>query len=257
MTLEDLKLSKDDEEIVEEAKDKIPSIDDVLSEAIKRFPAEKLEREYIKNHFGECVVELEQIAHRVYLEYEEQGFYFMIDRWINKKKEEIENLKLRQLSPVDFAKEVCRLFYPIARTLEFRLGQMRKSRGGKTFELIVEFLLKRIGCKCEKPKKKELNRIDLVIPNENTALKRPDQAFFLACKRTLRERWKQTIPEAKIGWRVYLITIDEEFPEDKVRMIEDLGLIAYVRDDLKSEEHLKDKDWIRRLSDLPKDLGIV
>jgi hypothetical protein len=38
-------------------------------------------------------------------------------------------------------------------------------------------------------------------------------------------------------------------------MIE-LGMIVYVRDELKKEDYLAQKPWVRRLSDLPKDLSL-
>lgn len=114
---------------------------------------------------------------------------------------------------------------------------------------------------CEKPKGREprkvLKRIDGVVPNQETALSTPDKAFFLSCKRTLRERWKQTIPERKPAWRVFLLTIDDELSEDKAKEIDQLGIIAYVKDELKDQSHLRDKDWIRKLSDLPRDLGAL
>jgi len=67
--------------------------------------------------------------------------------------------------------------------------------------------------------------LDRVIERE-----RPDKAYFLSCKRTLRERWKQTIPERKPSWRVFLLTQDEDLPEDKAEEIDELGMIVYVRE---------------------------
>jgi len=78
--------------------------------------------------------------------------------------------------------------------------------------------------------------------------------MFLSVKRTLRERWKQAIPERKPGWRVFLITIDEELSIGKADEINSLGMILYVRDELACKASLENKPWIRRLSDLPKDI---
>jgi len=141
--------------------------------------------------------------------------------------------------------------------LEKDLGNMRKARGGRTFEKLVLKLLQALGIEGETPQgeaREKLGRIDIVIPSVNVALETPDRAFFLACKRTLRERWKQEVPIAQPNQRVYLITIDEELPERKAKEIKEKGLIAFVRDDLKEQEHLIGKPWIRKLSDLPKEL---
>ena len=255
---EDDPLSERDKKIVDASIDQIPSLNQILEEAVRRIPPDKLQPHYIKSNFSECVIALEEAAHQVYVEHEKQAFPQMIQLWIDQNRELLLDLKAR-LSDVDFVKEVCLLFYPLARELEFRAGQMRKSRGGKTFERIVETLVRGIGGSCESASghaRRILKRIDLVVPDQRTALERPDQAFFLSCKRTLRERWKQTIPERKPSWRVFLLTLDDELPEDKAKEIDQLGIIAYVRDDLKAQSHLETKNWIRKLSDLPTDLGV-
>jgi len=43
-------------------------------------------------------------------------------------------------------------------------------------------------------------------------------------------------------------------PEGKAREIDELGMIVYVRDELKGKDYLTKKPWVRKLSDLPKDL---
>lgn len=117
--------------------------------------------------------------------------------------------------------------------------------GGKSFESIVRFLLNRIGISCQKPKggeqAKVLKRIDGVIPDQETALNTPDRALFLSCKRTLG-RWKQTISERKPAWRGFLITVGENLPEDKAEEIDHLGIIAYVKDEVKARRHLADEN---------------
>ena len=85
-------------------------------------------------------------------------------------------------------------------------------------------------------------------------MRTPDKAIFLTCKRTLRERWKQEVPSAGPNRRVYLITIDEELSGSKAREINEKGLIAFVRDELK-ESKFKNFHWIRKLSDLPREVG--
>jgi len=120
-------------------------------------------------------------------------------------------------------------------------------------------LLNFIGVKCEMPKgkiKEKLKRIDIVIPSEELAIKKPDRAIFITCKRTLRERWKQEVPAARPNRRrrIYLITIDEELSENKVKEIVGKGLIVFVRDEIK--KRFKYNSRVRKLSDLPKEVKI-
>lgn len=134
---------------------------------------------------------------------------------------------------------------------------MRKARGGKTFEKVVLRLLAFIDIKGESPTgnaKEELRRIDIVIPSIEIATKTPDRAIFLTCKRTLRERWKQEVPQARLNQRIYLLTIDEDLSESKANEINQKGLIAFVRDELTKNPSLQKMPWIRKLSDLPKEL---
>ncbi|GEM_PF-369970 len=256
------KLSLQDEKIIYQAKQKIPSLQKILNEAIettKKTTPKILAPSYIKAHFGECVTALEPRAYKIYLDYEEKAFLSAIDSWILQNQSTINSLIEKGLSPSDLVKEAIKLSYPLVQKLEFESGQTRKARVGRTFELVIEYLLGRIGIPCQKPRGKQhrkiLKRVDLVIPDQITAIERPDKAYFLSYKRTLRERWKQTIPERKPSWRVFLLTQDEELTEDKAKEIDELGMIVYVRDELKNKDYLAQKPWVRRLSDLPKDLS--
>jgi hypothetical protein len=56
------------------------------------------------------------------------------------------------------------------------------------------------------------------------------------------------------GARLYLVTINGKLPEEKAKEIKDTGMVVYVRQELKQQNHLKGKPWVRRLSDLPKDI---
>jgi len=150
---------------------------------------------------------------------------------------------------------------PILIDFEFRIGQSRKQRGGHALEYIIKKLLTRINISSEIPhgkkEREKLNKMDLVVPDQNTALTNSKLTRYLSCKRTLRERWKQTVPEKKQGGEMYLITLDDKISENKAMDIKKKKLIAYVRDELKKQSHLRNKDWIRKLSDLPRDLLVV
>jgi hypothetical protein len=170
-----------------------------------------------------------------------------------------ENLKA-VLESQDFINKLASMFVEFAymvQRLEKDLGNMRKARRGKTFEKVICGLLNFIGISCEIPTgeyRERLRRIDIVIPNSVEALENPDKAVFITCKRTLRERWRQEVPTVGPNQRVYLLTLDEELSQEKANEIRSLGLIVYVRDDLK-QSRFSSKSWVRKLSDLPKDIS--
>jgi len=86
-----------------------------------------------------------------------------------------------------------------------------------------------------------LKRIDLVSPDAETARSMPDKAIFIATKRTLRERWKQTVLEHMKGARLYLVTINGDLTEKKAKEINQTGMIVYVPSELKEKPYLRDK----------------
>jgi hypothetical protein len=241
-------------EIISKAMGSIPEPDLILKQAIKLLKLDEAPEEEILKNFEHLIKEVELEAFNIYKEYEANAFRKLIDLWIERKREWIMILKEKGEEGL---KEVLSDFVPLLREMEFRTGQMRKVRGGETFERIVKTLLNLAGVPCETPHKETKNvlkRIDLVSPDAETARSMPDKAIFIATKRTLRERWKQVVPEHMKGARLYLVTINGDLTEKKAKEINQTGMIVYVPSELKEKPYLRDKSWIRKLSDLPKDI---
>lgn len=226
------------EKIVTDAQNTIPSTEDILKEAIKKLGILNKDFENIANNFDKYIKEIEGAAFKIYSGYEKKAF----DELLKIKRNGLLNEKE---------------FMQCVRELEFKASQMRKSRGGYSLERIFKTLLNLQGIPCERPSKetkKILERIDLVCPDAKTAKNTPDKAIFLAVKRTLRERWKQVVPEQIKGARLYLVTINDSLPENKANEIKKAGMVVYVKDKIKERKGLKDKPWVRKLSNLPKDI---
>lgn len=250
------------EGLLESAKKKIPTVDFILSKTLKKL---NLTKELVEKNFGRILVLVDEEATRIYKEYEKKALVELAKEWLKIQKEEIRRKLKKIISEKgwdNFIEEASKLFAEfgsLVQALEKDLGNMRKARGGKTFEKTIFTLLNFLDIPAEIPSgkaKEKLKRIDIVIPDMNIALNTPDKAFFLTCKRTLRERWKQEVPQARLNQRIYLITIDEVLPMNKAKEINEKGLIAFVRDELTERRDLNKFPWIRKLSDLPKELII-
>lgn len=248
------------ERIIELAKREIPSPYNVLEEAWYQLSFSK---SFVKNNFGESIVKFDEKATEIYRNYEKIALIKLAQLWLNSQKEEIrEKLEeiIKQKGWDKFIEKASKIFVEfgeLVQNFEKHLGNMRKARGGKGFEEMVLRLLKFIDIECESPPKKiaeKLGRIDIIIPSTEVALKTPDRAFFLTCKRTLRERWRQEVSQAQLNWRIYLLTIDENVSINQAEEINKKGLIAFIRDNLKEKEPFKNMPWIRKLSNLPKEL---
>jgi len=254
------------EKLVKKAQREMPTVQDILDIAIRRQGSQKRKRKYIENNFCDCVVSLESIAFKVFQEYEEKTFRKLVELWFENNKmkidREIEKLlksKMMQGERLkDLLQEIVTDIFPYLQYLEKSTGNMRKARGGRTFELIIKHLLEEIRVSCEKPSTKEDRRrfknVDLLVPDIETARSKPDQAIFISAKRTLRERWKQSVPEMQLGY-VYLLTIDDNISASKAKDMGREHLIAYVKDELKDKDHLKNANNVRKLSNLPRDLS--
>jgi len=251
------------ENLLREVKNEIPSVDEIIEKTWKNL---HLKKSNVEKNFGEILCDFDVEATKIFRDYESKVLIKLAKLWLNSQKIDIQK-KLKEIVNekgwnefIEKASKVFVEFGILVQSLEKDLGNMRKARGGKTFEKVVLRLLNFIDINAEIPvgkAREDLKRIDIVIPSIEIATKTPDRAIFLTCKRTLRERWKQEVPQARLNQRIYLITIDNDISESKAKEINEKGLIAFVRDDLVQNGPLKNLSWIRKLSDLPKEINRI
>ncbi len=247
--------------VVERAKEHIPTVEKILDEALT---ALSLDKGFISRYFGEALQQIDEHATEIYLRYERQALEFAAREWLEQRREQLQqdwerlSALLREHGWDAFKQEVMPMFMDFAQLvqrLEKDLGNMRKARGGLTFERAVEKLLSMIKIPCERPRGQEARRrlehIDLVSPDVKTALNEPEQAIFLTLKRTLRERWKQEVPTAQ-GRRCWLLTIDLDISEAKADDIHCKGLEAFVPEKVAIQLRQRGKIWVRSLNELPE-----
>ncbi len=249
--------------VVRRAKAFIPSVESILDEVLERL---QLSRCFVQNKFSESLRRIDEKATEIYLSYERSALNFAAECWLEANRDHLRDEWGKLLSVLQekgwdaFKSQVMPLFVDFAelvQRLEKDLGNMRKARGGATFEQAVMRLLKMLDIPCEKPVSKnvsaKLKRIDLVVPDIQTALEKPERSVFLTLKRTLREQWKQEVPTAQ-GRRCWLLTIDTQIGIDKVDEIKDYGLELYALDEVAVNLQKKSKTWVHSLNDLPNDL---
>lgn len=128
-------------------------------------------------------------ATETFRNYEREALKKLAKFWISLQKEEIKERLEKILAQdgwdkfIEKASEIFVEFGILVQNFEKILGNMRKARGGKTFEKVLLKFLNFIEIKCEILRgkaKEELKRIDVVIPS--VAMGPPDRAIFLICK---------------------------------------------------------------------------
>ena len=247
------------QQLVDHAIETIPSVDEIILTAFEEAPPRFKRRNWVGRNFHKAVYEMESRAFDLYKNTQTKALDELIRLWVRNNetrlRAELDRLMDRPL--VEFVRIVAKRLAPLVEHFSFRTSQMRKARGGSSFEKILGIQLRKAGIPCESPYgsgRRTLRRIDCVVPDQDTGIERPDQAVFISCKRTLRERWKQTIPERGPNWTVYIVTSDTNLPLEKAEEINQLGMIVAVRDDLKRQPHLSGLAWVRPLSNLPGEL---
>jgi hypothetical protein len=252
------------EEIINSAKKVIPNVDSIIEETWLKLGIKN--KAIVRKKFGVLLVAFDEEATNIFRSYERQVLLALAKAWLETQKDYIRKkleLIISKKGWDDFIEEASKLFSEfggLVQTVEKDLGNMRKARGGKSFEKVILKFLNFLSVNGEIPKgveREKLGRIDIIIPSTKIAISTPDRAIFLTCKRTLRERWKQEVPQARPNQRIYLLTIDEDISKNKAQEINEKGLIAFVRDELKQKSPLNEMTWIRRLSDLPKELNKI
>ncbi len=251
------------DELVQKATSLIPKVTDILAQVLQIL---RLDANFVNSQFGEALKQVDRKATEIYLAKECEALKFAAQNWLEQNRGLFTHELPKLLSLLHeqgwnaFKRRVMPIFVDFAQLvqkLEKHLGNMRKARGGQTFELAVMHLLRAIGISCEKPTggaQQKLRRIDLVVPDVQTALDEPDRAVFLTLKRTLRERWKQEVPAAR-GRRCWLLTLDTDLSAGKADEIKQLGLeVVYCLSDVASSLQREGKTWMRSLDNLPNDL---
>jgi len=219
---------------------------------IKKFEPDAFTKKYLIMNFCEVIELTFHESYKLYQKYETQ----FIARKIRKVLPEDKSRVFTFIEVEELSAKVGK----ISIELEKSLSQSRKSRAGRTFEIIVQKLLKICGINSERVtneyKKKGLRRLDLVVPDLLTALNSPDSAHFLSLKTSLKDRWKLVIEDQKPGQRTHFLTLlqHETLSSNILEKIFDRGIILYIPDNIKIKEFQNDSR-VRKLSELPSKLN--
>lgn len=233
------------------AKTDIPSTSEIILESIEqihRDSPEMLKPDFVRSHFSDALEKVFSVTYETYKRYEENT--------INSFAEETFLSKWSSSLGREEAHEMFRTAVTEAIRMEKSLSQSRSSRAGSSFEAIVQELLHIIGIPSERVtrggKRAGLNRIDLVIPDRETAVASPDRTHFLSLKTSLRDRWRRRLFLHNQGQIIHLLTIlqNEVLSNRVAQNIVDHGIFLYVPDRVK-DDRFADESRIRKLSDLP------
>lgn len=163
----------------------------------------------IKQEFDGIVSELENIAYRQYIkgedDYGKKVFRYFANHLLltgqaNDAKSLIEAISMNFRS-------FDRFF--------LSLSQARKSRAGKTFEIIHNSLFKMLNYPFTE--QAVINgKPDFLMPSREHYSINPMDCIIFTAKRTLRERWRQIVTEGTRGLGFFLATLDTEVSDNQL-----------------------------------------
>ncbi len=205
-------------------KGRLPSSRQIVYETFVRFgyTPDKLEPEHVLENFNQILRVVWEETLVTLEDYEEKSYAVGIPWELMREfPEDVERAeKISQEK--GFRAGVLSLlqdWYPYLRMAFLSVGQSRKQRGGKDFELQTEMLLDLAGITYTKQEKH--NRTDLILPSVEIFNRNKNIAVVVSLKRTLRERWAE-VAEELFNLRspnVYLFTADEAVTDTHVKRI--------------------------------------
>jgi hypothetical protein len=224
----------------------LPSSSRIVDETFERlgYTPGNIQQNDILENFNDILREIWEETLVTLEEYEERSYATgIVEQLIEEFPEDYKEAE-RVSQDQGFKSGVLTLFnkwYLYLRLAFLSVGQSRKQRGGKDFELQVEKLLDI----AEIPyiKQERQNRTDLVLPDVETFNRNRNIAVVVSLKRTLRERWAE-VAEELFNLRspnIFLFTADENVTGNHVNRICGQYNIHLVVWDSVKEEKFQDR----------------
>ena len=131
------------ERFVDQVKREIPSVDEIIDLTWRKL---KFTKDFVRKNFGKAILKFDEEATKEFRKYEQEAIKKLAKYYIGSNQSEIrEKLKdLIEKKEEEFISKLAEIFYELSfwvQQLEKDLGNMRKARGGKTFEKVIAKLL--------------------------------------------------------------------------------------------------------------------
>jgi 5'-deoxynucleotidase YfbR-like HD superfamily hydrolase len=129
--------------IIGQIKREIPSVDEIIDLTWEKL---KFTKDFVRKNFGKAILKFDEEATKEFKKYEQEAIKKLAELYIGSNQSEIrEKLKdLIEKKEEEFISKLAEIFYEFSfwvQQLEKDLGNMRKARGGKTFEKVIAKLL--------------------------------------------------------------------------------------------------------------------
>jgi len=131
------------ESFINQIKREIPSVDKIIDLTWRKL---KFTKDFVRKNFGKAILKFDEEATKEFRKYEQEAIKKLAELYIGSNQSKIRK-KLKDLiekKEEEFISKLAEIFYEFSfwiQQLEKDLGNMRKARGGKTFEKVIAKLL--------------------------------------------------------------------------------------------------------------------
>lgn len=237
----------------------VKSPDDYIQEALAQ---NRLTRETLQRDFDGAIFSTRALSYGAYLK-DESRFHAEVFKYLSEQRE-IPRMVLEELtSKIDFSSDgassakvgkiaeltgeyVGRIF-PYVYELSLSTTQSRRSRAGKEFEVLIEFVLKILEIRFETQAaigKKRFEStglgkiVDVIIPGIAEYENHRQNCAVVTAKTTLRERWAEVAEELQRTNvpKIYLLTLDEDISLQTVDLMKQYNITLVMPSKYKEQK---------------------
>lgn len=215
---------------------------ELVYKAIVELGFDKQSTTYFENNASSMVTSLRKECWKLFTDAEHIFTSDML-KYLSNDSPEIANMR-----GTDAVAEFVGRYPEHIYSLSLSNTQSRRSRAGKEFEAIIEFILIGAGIPLDSQgnigktlfKKKGLGKlVDLVIPGVVEYTRNKNETILISAKTTLRERW-QEVPEemSRTGSsKMYLVTLDDQISNNVLNILYESNIIIVTTAENKSKSY--------------------
>lgn len=206
----------------------LPSSREVFEAALAELLPNLDDTESIKRNFSALVFDVQVRAYEKYLEAEGKAVAAAL--------QELIEPRLRGHSAAEVFAFIREHPFVLDR-LYLSLTQSRRTRAGRTFELVVTTLFQALSYPYTAQPELAGSKPDYVLPSLEHYEEYATDCILFTCKRTLRERWRQVVTEGATGQAFYLATIDDRLSQPELARMQQNHVIVVVPAEIKNDRY--------------------
>ncbi|MDA9757206.1 type II restriction endonuclease [Acidimicrobiaceae bacterium] len=231
---DEVKNLKDSKQFKAASTEKISQL--IFKELEKEYRFEERNEDFIIDNFSNILKDYRDLDWEILQRHLKPKYLEMFKHIVDKHSKD-NDIKENEL--LDFVLNDSVLF-DYKYQLDQSLTQSYKSRSGKSFEYILQFLFDKIGYEYTAQNKNIEGKPDFLFPSIKEYIDNPSKCLIIGAKTKVRERYKQIVTEGNKDVAHFCFTLGEDLQPKKIQNGKALGLTFVVPKNIKEENNKED-----------------